>query len=126
MRLRRTLRAAAPLPTVSSAAIWDPDNISQEVYFNSGGTLMENYHTSKWWGPVVPGGTVDGAPTALYNSLAQTVDVFYNSGGVLMENIHSAGGWTGPLAIGGTITGTPTALYNTGNDTVEVYFNSGG
>jgi hypothetical protein len=109
-------------PTVRVAGVFNPSANTVEVYFNSGGTLMEKYWTSSGWhGPVglTPG--ITGNPAAVSDPVNGNLEVYFNSGGTLTEKVWSPAGWSANIALASGMSGDPSVVYNPTAHTMEIY-----
>jgi hypothetical protein len=117
-----------PSAVAGSPVVYDPAVGNAEVYLNSQGSVVEDYHTPTGWSVdhALSTGTAD-TPVALYDPANGNTEVYYNNNGVLYEDYHTPTGWSLNNQLGGTtVTGRPAATYDPANGNTEVYYNSNG
>ncbi len=123
--------AAASTPIGSHAAVLgSPNSGNMAVFFNSNGTLEENFYfvsSNTWSGPMVlPGGGISDfdSPQAVGSPNGGNIAVFYTSNGALMYDFYlvSSNTWAGPFEVAPDIVGDPAVAGNPNGGNMAVFW----
>jgi hypothetical protein len=119
-------------PPVGShpAVLGSPNSGNLAVFFNSNGTLEENFYTvasNTWSGPMaLPGRGISAfdSPAAVGNPNGGNMEVFYTVSGTLMYDFYlvASNTWAGPFQVSSDIVGDPTVVGNPNGGNTAVFW----
>jgi hypothetical protein len=125
-------RAVAETPSIGShaAVLGSPNSGNLAVFFNSNGTLEENFYfvsSNTWSGPMVlPGSGITNldSPQAVGSPNGGNMAVFYTVSGALKYDIYlvSSNTWSGPFQVSPDIQGDPAVVGSPNGGNMAVFW----